>query len=73
MEGVGHAVEQKQRDYRDRRGAAGTLMLAMRTKDQEHAHEFTRIMRENGATETKPITRADEALTLGINPASWTG
>ena len=42
MERVGHGVEQKQIDEYDRRGAAGTLVLAMRVKDRARADEVTR-------------------------------
>ena len=73
MERIGHAVEQKQISEYNRRGVAGTLMLMMRVTDQAHADEVTRIMRENGATETKPITRPEEALVTGISAAAWTG
>ncbi len=73
MERIGHVVGQKQIDARDRQGAAGTLVLAMRVADQRHADEVTRIMRESGATQTKLVTSADQALTLSVSSASWTG
>ena len=72
-QGVGHAAEQAQADKMDRRGAAGTLVLAVHVKDQTQADQAALIMRENGATETKLVTRADEALTAGVSASSWTG
>ena len=73
MERIGHAVQRKQVHERDRQGAAGTLVLAMHVADQGHADEVTRIMRESGATLTKLVTSADQAMTSGISSASWTG
>ena len=73
MERVGHGVEQKQIDEAPTTGAAGTLVLAMRVKDRARADEVTRIMRGSGATEIRPITRANETLVSGISAASWTG
>ena len=73
MERIGHALQQKQIDERDRQGAAGTLLLAMHVADQGHADEVTRIMRESGATLTKLVTNRDQALTAGVSSASWTG
>ncbi len=72
-QGIGHAAEQAQADELDRRGAAGTLVLAVHVKDQTQADQAAQMMRENGATETKLITRADEALTAGVSASSWTG
>jgi len=70
---VGQKEVQKHIDERNRHGAAGTLMLAMHVNDQAHADEVTRIMRDNGSTRTKSVTRADQTLVSGIRAASWTG
>ena len=72
-QGLGHAAEQAQVAERDRRGAAGTLVLAVHVKDQTQGEQAAQIMHANGATETKVITRADEALTAGVSASSWTG
>jgi len=72
-EGIGQAANQAQVNEYDRRGAAGTLVLAMHVTDQSQADEVARIMRESGASRTKPITRTDEALTAGVSASSWTG
>ncbi len=72
-QGIGHAAEQAQVAERDRRGAAGTLVLAVHVADQAQGDQAAQIMRENGATETRLITRADEALTAGVSASSWTG
>ena len=71
--GVGQAANQAQVDEYNRRGAAGTLMLAVHVTDQGQADEVAGIMRANGATQTKFITRTDEALTAGVSASSWTG
>ena len=70
---VGQKEVQKHIDERNRHGAAGTLMLAMHVNDQAHADEVTRIMRDNGSTRTKSVTRADQTLVSGIRAASCTG
>lgn len=72
-EGTGQAVDQVQVAERNRRGAAGTLVLAVHVTDQTKAGQVAQIMRENGATQTKLVTRADEALTAGVSASSWTG
>ena len=72
-QGIGRAAEQAQADERNRRGAAGTLVLAVHVRDQAQADQAAQMMRENGATETKLITRTDEALTAGVSASSWTG
>lgn len=71
--GIGQAADKAQVDEYDRRGAAGTLMLAVHVTDQGKADQVSQIMRENGAMETKPVTRGDEALTAGVSASSWTG
>ena len=73
MERIGYAMRQKQVAERDRQGMAGTLVLAMRVADHEHADEVTRIMRESGARRTTLVTSVNRALTLGVSSALWTG
>ncbi len=72
-EGIGKAAYQSHADEYDRHGAAGTLVLAVHATTQAQADEVAQIMRENGASQTKLITHAGEALTAGINASSWTG
>ncbi len=72
-EGIGHRLERKQIDEYDRRGAAGTLLLAMRVWDQGQADEVTRIMHESGANWAEQIRRPEETLVSGISAAAWTG
>lgn len=72
-EGIGKAAYQSHVDEYDRHGAAGTLVLAVHATTQAQADEVTRIMRENGASKTKLVTHAGEAITAGIRASSWTG
>lgn len=72
-EGIGKAAYQSRVDEYDRHGAAGTLVLAVHATTQAQADEVVRIMRESGASQTKLITHAGEALTAGISASSWTG
>jgi len=72
-EGVGRAADQATIDERNRRGLAGTLVLAVRTRSPEQADEVTRLMREAGASDVSPVTRTDQVLTRGVSAASWTG
>ncbi len=72
-EGIGKAAYQSRVDEYDRHGAAGTLVLAVHAATQAQADEVVRIMRESGASQTKLITHAGEALTAGISALSWTG
>ncbi len=72
-EGIGRAAYQAHADKYDRSGAAGTLVLAVHATTQAQADEVARIMRESGASQTKLITHAGEALTAGISASSWTG
>lgn len=72
-EGIGQVADQAQVSDYNRRGTAGTLVLAVHVRDQGQADEAMRILRENGATEVKPVTRTDEALTGGVSASGWTG
>ena len=71
--GAGKAVDQADVDERNRKGAMGKLILAVRTRSEAQAQQVMQIMREAGAGEASPITRTDEALTRGVSAASWTG
>lgn len=73
VESIGHDIEQKQTDEHDRRGLAGTLVLAMRVDTPAHCAEVAKIMRASGATEVNQITSTDKALVAGINSSAWTG
>ena len=70
---AGQAADQAAIDERNQRGAAGTLILAVRTTTQAQADQVTAIMQQAGATRTTPITRGKDALTSGVSAASWTG
>lgn len=70
---AGVAADQAQVADRDRRGAEGTLVLAVRTRDQAQADQVIGILRQAGATRVEPVTRTDQALTAGVSAASWTG
>lgn len=70
---TGNAVDQANVDERNRRGAAGTLVLAVRTHSAEQADEVVRLMREAGALSAESVTRVEQALTRGVSATSWTG
>ena len=70
---VNHAADQASVDDRNRRGAAGTLILAVRTRSPESVQQVTGLLRESGASRVEAVTRTDEALTRGISSAAWTG
>lgn len=70
---AGRAASDAQSADRDRRGAEGTLKLAVRTRTADQAAQVTKLLQDAGATEIRPVTRANEALTAGYNAASWTG
>jgi hypothetical protein len=71
--GIGKAVDLADVDERNRRGALGQLILAVRTRSDAQAQQVMQIMREAGAGEVSPITRTDDALTRGVSSAAWTG
>lgn len=70
---TGQAADQAAVDERNRRGAAGTLILAVRTTTQAQADQVIGIMQKAGATKATPINRGEDALTAGVSAASWTG
>ncbi len=70
---AGQAADAATVAERDRRGAAGTLVLAVRTTTQAQADQVAGIMQKAGATRAVPVTRSENALTAGFSAASWTG
>ncbi|GAC1347256.1 MAG: hypothetical protein NVSMB18_31720 [Acetobacteraceae bacterium] len=70
---VGKVAEEASSAERDRRGAAGMLVLAVRTHSAEQAEQVMQMMREAGAQSVAPVTRTDDALTRGVSSAAWTG
>lgn len=71
--GVGVVAGNASSSERDRLGAEGKLVLAVRVRSAERASEATAALRASGATDVAAITRASEALTRGVSSASWTG
>ncbi len=71
--GVGVAADQAGSSERDRLGAEGKLILAVRIRTQEQTRNATEALNGAGATKVASITRASEAVTRGVNAASWTG
>ncbi len=71
--GAGVAADNTQVQERDQLGAAGRLILAVRTDQPGQAPQVESIMRDAGATRTMQVTRSDTALTAGVSAASWTG
>jgi hypothetical protein len=71
--GAGAAAEQAQIDERNRRGAEGTLVLAVHVTEEARAAQVEQLMKQAGATRTERVSRSDEALTAGVSASSWTG
>ena len=69
----GVAVDRADAAKRDQKGAEGRLLLAVRTRDENQARQVMEIVRAAGATDARPVTRTDQALTAGVSSASWTG
>lgn len=57
----------------DEQGAEGTLLLGVRTRGEGQVQQVTTILHAAGATEVRPVSQSDAALTAGISSASWTG
>ena len=70
---AGQAADKATTDERNRRGAAGTLILAVRTTTQAQAEQVIGIMQKSGATKATPVERGAGELTAGVSAASWTG
>lgn len=71
--GAGLMMDHENVEARNRLGAAGKLILAVRTPTEEKVERAVQSMRDAGATDVNRITRADEALTRGVSASSWTG
>ncbi len=71
--GAGVVTDQANVAQRDRLGAAGKLVLAVRTPTEQKARDAIQAMRAAGAENVNAITRTEEALTRGVSAASWTG
>lgn len=57
----------------DELGAAGKLVLAVRTTTAQEVEQATALMTQSGATDVQRVSRGTEALTAGVSAASWTG
>ena len=71
--GAGVVADQANSGERDRLGAEGKLVLAVRTRTAERVSQARQAMEEAGAIEVRNVERAEEALTRGVNATSWTG
>lgn len=69
----GVAADSQQVSERDRLGREGRLVLAVRIKEAGKGPEVEGIMQRAGATRVVPVTRADEAVTGGVDASGWTG
>jgi hypothetical protein len=69
----GQAADQAGVDDRNRRGAEGTLVLAVRATSKEQAEQIMGIMQQSGASKVTPVERGDQNMTAGVSSASWTG
>lgn len=69
----GAAIDRADVAERDKKGAEGRLILAVRTRDENQVRQVTEIVQAAGATNVTPVTRTDEAMTAGVSSASWTG
>lgn len=70
---AGVAADQAGVAERDRKGAEGHLILAIRTRDENQVRQVTEIVQAAGATDVRTVTRTNEAMTAGVSSASWTG
>ena len=69
----GVAVDRADVARRDKLGAEGRLVLAVRTRDDDQVKQVTEIVRAAGATGAQSVSGSEEALTAGVSSASWTG
>lgn len=69
----GAAVDRAGVKDRDKKGAEGRLILAVRTRDENQVRQVTEIVQAAGATKVTPVTREGDAMTAGVSSASWTG
>ena len=70
---AGHTADKLAIDERNRKGAEGRLILAVRTRSEAQVAEVTNLMQQSGATAVEAISREAEMLTRGVSAASWTG
>lgn len=68
-----NAVDAAASTARDKLGADGKLVLAVRIRSTELQAKAESILREAGATALKAIIDADQAKTRGTSSTSWTG
>ena len=54
-------------------GAAGKLVLAVRTTTVGEVEQAAALMTQSGATDVQRVSRGADALTAGVSSASWTG
>lgn len=71
--GTSNAVDAAASTSRDKLGAEGKLILAVRIRSAELAIKAETILREAGATALKAVKDSAEAKTRGTNSTSWTG
>jgi hypothetical protein len=64
---LGQAVDQADVNEHDQQGAAGKLILAVRTQSMEQVREVMGLMRDAGATSVETVTQSDKALAAGIS------
>ncbi len=67
------AIEETDTAELERMAAAGQLVLAVRATSEAEAQKAMQMMKEAGATQVAPVTRSDDARTVGASSASWTG
>ena len=70
---AGNAADAADVDRHDEMGAAGTLVLAVRTTTQQEVEQATALMTQSGATDVQRVSRGSDTLTAGVSSASWTG
>ena len=70
---TGVAVDRNETAKHDKRGAEGTLILAVRATSPEEVEEITFLMQQSGGTDMRSINAGEEMLTAGVSSASWTG
>lgn len=71
--GAGVVADEAGSSERDRLGAAGKLVLAVRIANPEQASMAEAAMREAGASEVRQVRLVSEAVTRGVSATSWTG
>jgi hypothetical protein len=72
-EAGGQTVDAIQSSNRDEKAKQGALILAVRITDNGKSDIVQKIMHDAGATRVVPVTRADQAVTGGMDASGWTG